>query len=153
MSNEHKVVITKNETENSLTFQFSSEDSAFVERMTEEVMTKYFGYEKNKSAVRGFDKYRGYIGAKISDKSHEKSSFSTGIRVNDYGKEKFRCHYICPNCNNEGNHYIDENVKLINCHECSYKIKPLSIETEYGVTVDKYNNYYYAGNYVPSDLV
>lgn len=76
----------------------------------------------------------------------------TGIKEIGNGRKRYRLRYICPNCNHKGNHYIPTFAEQVICHECASEMEVRSIQNEYKVKTDEYNNYYYAGVYVPKNL-
>lgn len=83
--------------------------------------------------------------------SSEKSHFYTGIKVDDDGQKRYQCRYICPNCKTKSKHYVYTDEKEIDCHECGEHMEVKSIEDYAGVEKDNFNNFYYAGLYIPRE--
>jgi len=77
------------------------------------------------------------------------SYYNTGIKVKN-GINHYRCRYRCPKCNNTGNHYIPEGVKMVDCHECqtTMLVKKATPGTQ-GIQPDRFKNWFVAGEQLP----
>lgn len=81
----------------------------------------------------------------VSDQQQE--HWITGIKVDEDGTKRYRCHYWCP-CGGKGKRYIPLETKTITCRDCE---KELQVETatpeigDDGVPGrDDFGNYYIA---------
>lgn len=68
--------------------------------------------------------------------------FKRGMKRNVNDDIVYRCHYICPKCKDEGNHYIYKNRTDITCHNCKHKMPVRELPP--GVSEDVY---FHAGDY------
>lgn len=154
MNENNKVIIHHNKDNNEVTFQAIG-NSEFVESMTDKVLKEYFGYQSSeaKTYVRAFGN-EGYHGEVIHDNKENTELITDGKRTHNVtGETLYRCRYICPNCDLASNRYITENTTTIYCHDCNEALTPKSNKEEYNEAVDKFGNYYFAGKYVPYDLM
>lgn len=169
MNENNKVIIHHNKDSNEVTFQAIG-NSDFVESMTDKVLKEYFGYENSeaKKYIQTFSKdgYHGEIiedNTKGNDDTHHfinegkrthNVTEETGKRTHNVtGETLYRCRYICPKCDLQSNRYITKNTTTIYCHECNESFTPHSNKAEYNEETDRFGNYYYAGKYIPYDLI
>ncbi|GKV66729.1 MULTISPECIES: hypothetical protein [unclassified Sporosarcina] len=72
--------------------------------------------------------------------------FITGIKVDLYGRKRYKCRYTCE-CGNKGNHYIPLGTDYVTCHVCEYHnyVEPAGRVGKDGVPArDKRGNYFIA---------
>ena len=85
-----------------------AEDKGFEKLLAE--------YEKN-----------GYKGQDEKEEEAKPSTeyYRTGIKYtgNDLTRPRFRLGYTCPQCQDEGRHYIPAHVKIVSCHNCNTPLK------------------------------
>lgn len=128
---------------------------------------EYNGYLKSKviemATQNEWTKLKDFINQEISDNDTKQSEtsydqkeqpeyFKSGYKIRTDGVKAYRLHYICSKCYHKGNHYIPEGTEEIMCHECKHVMEARSIQQEYKVLKDDFNNYYYAGDYYPKGL-
>lgn len=73
----------------------------------------------------------------------------TGIKEDKDGKTRYQLRYVCPKCEEKGKHFIPQNTPAVNCHKCNEEMKVKSVEDDYHIQKDVFNNFYYAGLYKP----
>ncbi len=128
---------------------------------------EYNGYLKSKviemATQNEWVKLKDFINQEIDDNNIKQSEipyvhkeqpeyFKSGYKIRTDGVKAYRLRYICPKCYHTGNHYIPEGTEEITCHECNHVMETRSIQQEYKVLKDNFNNYYYAGDYYPKGL-
>lgn len=153
---ENEVIINKSEDNNTITFQAKGEVD-FLEHITRVVLKEFNNSdnESDHSVVKAYDLQNGYIGETIdinkddSNNSNVPEHFITGIKHFDDGNEKFRCRYICPECNTKENKYIEKYFEYIYCRSCNNKLYVDWVEDNYNKEHDSFNNFAYAGKYKP----
>ena len=75
-----------------------------------------------------------------------KDYFTTGIKYRERHGEiipHYRLRYNCPKCNEQGNHYVPENVKSVFCHSCSQPLIPKQATKKF-LEKDEWGNFFVA---------
>lgn len=151
MNNE--VIINQNKNDNIITFQAKGE-ADFLQNITSLVLNDMSeGIEKKReSLIQSYDSQKGYIGEKL--KFYDKNSnipehYLTGIKVYDDGSQRYRCRYICPNCNTKENKYIAKYFEYIECRNCNQKLSVDWVEDTHNVEHDIFHNFACAGSFSP----
>lgn len=75
--------------------------------------------------------------------------FSTGVKLTEDGKKKYKCRYRCTKCANKGNHYIPQHIDAVECHECATTLQVKNAVIGEPMKRDSYGNFYVAGNQWP----
>lgn len=72
--------------------------------------------------------------------------WTTGIKVEPDGKERYKCSYICE-CGHRGKRYIPLGTDHVTCHSCEYHnhVEPAGPIDLYGLPKrDRHGNFYTA---------
>ena len=121
---------------NAKSVEFAETNESFKEEPQEETPAKPVEPEIDVSALADSKNYLH------SDDDHYKTGIKTKFGVNHY-----RCHYICPNCSNRGNHYIKKDLRLVSCHDCQQQMVVKPASPNGFPETDEFTNFFVAGNF------
>ena len=150
---ENEIIIKQNTNDNTVTFQAKGE-ADFLEHITQVVISRFNNgqSESGQSFVKSYDTQRGYVGETVEIDNVNSSvpeHYITGIKTSKNGNKKYKCRYICTHCNAKENKYIEKYTEYILCRVCNQRMYVDWVEDNHNVEYDDFNNFAYAGKFLP----
>lgn len=150
---ENELTIKQNKKVNTVTFQTKG-NIDFLEHITRVVISELNNsyVENDQSFVKGYDSQKGYVGETVEinrSDSNVPEHYLTGIKTSESGNKKYKCRYICTHCDTKENKYIEQYSEYILCRICKNKLYVNWVEDNHNVKKDSFNNFAYAGKFLP----